>query len=532
MQIVIPMAGRGDRFLAAGYTAIKPLIEVDGLPMIARVVALFPGETNFLFICAQDHLDTTPLRAVLESIAPAGRIVGIAPHKLGPVHSCLAAAEYIADDEPVIINYCDLGLGWDYPGFKRLLAERNPAGALTTYRGFHPHTLSPNLYATMRADGDQLLEIKEKGSFTTDRMREFGSAGTYYFRTGHLLKHYFRQAVAEGLKTQGEYYASMPYNLLVADALPVVLYEVQHFLNWGTPEDLAEYLGWSHYFTHPDWQPALPPAPGAVLVPMAGAGERFSRAGYTEPKPLVPVAGQPMVQRAFDSLPPADRWVAVLQAERLTHAALLPALRGDAGRPVEVVTANGLTAGQAASCLLARDVLDPHAPLFIGPCDTAFIYDEAAWAALTADPDVDAAMWTFRDHPHANRYPQQYGWVQAEPDGTITGVSVKVPLHADVRADPGVTGAFWFRQARFFFEAADALVARNHRVNGEFYVDAVLPVLVGQGRRARLFDVSHYISFGTPDDVRTYEYWASYFRTVPRRPVPQPHQHAYALSHA
>src|SRR5689334_11861545 len=107
MQIVIPMAGRGDRFLAAGYTAIKPLIEIDGLPMIAHVIAMFPGETNFLFICAQDHLDNSPLRQVLTDLAPQGRIVGIPPHKLGPVHSALAAAEYIADDEPVILNYCD-----------------------------------------------------------------------------------------------------------------------------------------------------------------------------------------------------------------------------------------------------------------------------------------------------------------------------------------------------------------------------------------------------------------------------------------
>jgi NDP-sugar pyrophosphorylase family protein len=532
MQIVIPMAGRGDRFLAAGHTAIKPLIEVDGLPMIARVVALFPGETNFVFICAQDHLDATPLRAVLEAVAPTGRIVGIAPHKLGPVHSCLAAAEHIADDEPVLVNYCDLGLGWDYADFKRTLAERDPAGALTAYHGFHPHTLSPNLYATMRVAGDQLLEIKEKGSFTDDRMSEYASAGAYYFRTGRLLKRIFRQAVALGLKTKGEYYASTPYNLLVAEALSVLIYEVPYFLNWGTPEDLSEYLGWSSFFSNPGWQPSPPPVSGAVLVPMAGAGERFSRAGYAEPKPLVPVAGRPMVQRALDTLPPAERMIVVLQAERLRHPALLPALRGDSGRIVEVVTANGLTAGQASSCLLARDALDPDAPLFIGPCDAAFVYDEAAWAALTADPSVAAAVWTFRDHAHANRYPQQYGWVQAAADGTISGISVKVPLHAEVRADPGVTGAFWFRQARYFFEAADALIAQNHRVNGEFYVDAVIPVLVGQGRRARLFDVRHFISFGTPDAVRTYEYWDSYFRTTPPGPALLPRPVTHALSRA
>ena len=411
-----------------------------------------------------------------------------------------------------------------------MLATRDPAGAVTAYRGFHPHSLGPNLYAYMRAAGDQMLEIKEKGCFTSDRMNEFASAGGYYFRNGALLKHYFQRAKAIDLKTQGEYYASSPYNLVVADGLPVLIYELRHFLQWGTPEDLSEYLDWSRFFSQPDWTPSAPPSAGAVLVPMAGAGERFSRAGYAEPKPLVPVAGRPMVQRALATLPPADRTFVVAQQALLTNPGLRPALAASTGRPVEVLAAPGLTAGQAATCLLACEALDLDAPLFIGPCDTSFAYDEAAWAALTADPAVDAAVWTFRDHPHANRYPQQYGWVAADAAGWISGVLVKQPLHADVRADPGVTGAFWFRRARDFCAAADALVAQNHRVNGEFYVDAVIPVLLQQGRRARLFDVTHYICFGTPDDVRTFEYWDAYFRATPRRALPL--AAARALAHA
>jgi hypothetical protein len=93
-----------------------------------------------------------------------------------------------------------------------------------------------------------------------------------------------------------------------------------------------------------------------------------------------------------------------------------------------------------------------------------------------------------------------------------------LPLHEDVRADAGIIGAFWFRQARFFLEAADALIAQNRRINNEFYVDSAVEVLVEQGRRARVFDVQHNICFGSPDDVRTYEYWAAYFRKAAHHP--------------
>src|SRR5687767_11834306 len=107
MQIIIPMAGSGARFVRAGYKSIKPLIEVDGKPMIEHVVRMFPGETDFVFICAENHLEETPLGSVLERIAPQGTILGIPPHKLGPVHTALAASDLIKDDEPVLLSYCD-----------------------------------------------------------------------------------------------------------------------------------------------------------------------------------------------------------------------------------------------------------------------------------------------------------------------------------------------------------------------------------------------------------------------------------------
>ena len=130
---------------------------------------------------------------------------------------------------------------------------------------------------------------------------------------------------------------------------------------------------------------------------------------------------------------------------------------------------------------------------------------------MTTDNNIDCLVWTFRDHPHANRKPDQYGWVNADPDGKIRGISCKVPLHTNTKEDPGIIGIFWFREARFFLEAADALIAQNRLVNGEFYVDSTIEVMLEKGHSAFVFDVLNYTSFGNPDDVRTFEYWESYF---------------------
>jgi len=79
MQIVIPMSGFGERFRRAGYKVPKPLIEVDGKPIIGHVIDMFPGEKDFIFICNQDHLSNPDYRMaeILSELCPTGRIIGI-----------------------------------------------------------------------------------------------------------------------------------------------------------------------------------------------------------------------------------------------------------------------------------------------------------------------------------------------------------------------------------------------------------------------------------------------------------------------
>lgn len=512
------MSGLGSRFVRAGYKTLKPLIEIDGMPMVEHVVRMFPGETDFVFICARNHLEETPLRSVLQRLVPGAAIVPIDPHRRGPVHAVQLADAYVKNDEPVIVTYCDITVGWDYENFKRVMQETKCDGCLTGYRGFHPYSLGTTLYAYMRESDHRLLEIQEKHHFTKNRMDEYASSGTYYFRSGALMKKYFQAAVDKNLQTNGEYYASMPYNLLVADSLNVQIYPLQRFLHWGIPEDLQEYVSWSRYFAQcSNWKPALSPRSGTNLIPMAGAGSRFSREGYVQPKPLVPVKGVPLVQRALDSLPPSSNWITACYADHLGHPQLQAALNVN-GRKTNVIRVEQVTEGQACTCLLARDQVDPAQPLLIAPCDASLVYDEKRYAELTADSAVDCLVWTFRNHPHANRHPRQYGWVKTGSHGEVQGISCKHPLGEKVNGDPGIIGAFWFRKAQFFFEAADALIAQNRRINNEFYVDSTIDVLIEQGRQARIFDVEHYIGLGTPDDVRTFEYWESYFRTAPHHP--------------
>lgn len=247
MQIIIPMSGEGARFKRAGYTQLKPLILVDGKPIIEHVINLFPGEDNFIFICREEHLEQTNMRELLLALKPKARIVSMPGEKLGPVYSVTKAFDLIDNFEPAIVNYCDFSMSWDYDDFKNTVLRENYDACLPVYTGFHPHLIhEKNLYASIKVDSNGFLEeIREKFSFTTDKTLSMHSPGTHYFKKGADVKSFFQQLIDEKIDLNGEYYASLVYNLLVKARLKVGIYDkISHFCQWGTPEDLEEYVFW------------------------------------------------------------------------------------------------------------------------------------------------------------------------------------------------------------------------------------------------------------------------------------------------
>ena len=246
------------------------------------------------------------------------------------------------------------------------------------------------------------------------------------------------------------------------------------------------------------------------LIPMAGAGQRFVDAGYTVPKPLIDVGGQPMIVHAARSLPKPDLWIFVCRAEHVAQARIDLTLQ-KLFQPCRVITVDHLTEGQACTCLLARDELRPDDELHIGACDNAMTWSPAAYDHTIGDPRADFLVWTFRQNPAVLQDPRMYGWVKTGATGEVTGVSVKIPISETPMNDHAVIGAFSFRRAGLFLDACDDMIRADSRIKNEFYVDNAINFALACGARGLPFEVDRYICWGTPRDLDTFNYWRGYF---------------------
>ena len=479
------MSGSGQRFRDAGYTSPKPLILVDGEPMIHHVTRMFPG-ADFIFIYNETHED---VKQVLKDLYPNSVHVPIAPHKQGPVYTLLCAEHAIPDDEEVIVSYCDYGTQWDFQSFVDTV--RGFDGGIAAYIGFHPHMLGPDHYAYIQHENMVLTDIREKEPFTDNKMNEYASNGTYYVRSGRLLKECCRKLIESGEAIKGEYYVSMIYKYMDR----VRVFEIQKMLQWGTPRDLEEYHMWSNFFKAP---PLIPrKMNGVTILPMAGEGSRFAVQGYTCPKPFLPINGQPMVLRALECLPTTDETYII---KRTHHQ--VPDVHA------HVMSIDHVTDGQATTCAMVIEKLPQNCPVLVSACDNGAYYDTALFESYVNDLSNDVIVWSFHNHPTSKQKPHMYAWLKVNDNGYITDVSVKKPFDGCKHA---IIGTMFFRSAKMFMEGYRYIVENKIQTNGEYYVDNLLKPLIDFGYNVKVFPVDYYLCWGTPDDYRVYNYWQEYF---------------------
>jgi NDP-sugar pyrophosphorylase family protein len=508
LQIVIPMSGFGERFRRAGYETPKPLIVVDGKPIIHHVVDLFPGHHDFVFICNKTHLQNPEFRMeeILQEIGVRHKIFPIAPHKLGPVHAILSAKELLDPEIETIVNYADFTCLWSFEEFCESVSDPKISGAVPAYRGFHPHSGGNTNYAYIRESNLILEEIREKQPFTDSKTQEFASTGTYYFENARSMLHYLERQVAENINVGGEFYVSSAFDLMAKDGKNVLVYEIEHFMQWGTPQDLAEYEFWSNKLgvLSSLGNASLPiEGTGAALLLASGLGSRFRSKGYKTPKPLLKIAGQTVLEQVRKAVGNEEECL-VSSLESSGIARFL-----DDRNLGRAVVLNELSGGQAdsASHLVEQLPASFSGNFTVFPTDTLFADSSRVLQKDFGAEKETVTVWIQSPSVFNKENPESFGWIGVTGESVWTSVKTR-PSHSDCFV---MSGAFTFSSPTLFKRLYERLRESGVLVNGERYLDSIVQVAIDLGVNVQLFNPTFSISLGTPYEFETYRYWQSCF---------------------
>jgi len=245
---------------------------------------------------------------------------------------------------------------------------------------------------------------------------------------------------------------------------------------------------------------------------LAGRGKRFADAGYSIPKPLIPVNGLPMVISAVHSMPKADKLIFVVSGDYVNNHDITNLLLSYFPEAQIIVQTSPLQ-GQAHSALEAVDAIDPESVLTIASCDAGPTYDMNKFESDLLSEDQDALIWSFRHYPPMQTQPSAYGWIDADEQGLVKKVQYKVPLSDHPLEDHAVVGWFSYRKAKTCFDNVKEMIEKNLKSGVEFSLDECTNVLVKNNHKVKVFEIDTFLSWGTPIELKTYEYWQRYFET-------------------
>jgi len=237
MNIIIPAAGAGSRFAKVGYTFPKPLIDVNGKPMIQVIVENINIEGNYTYIVQKKHYDKYNLKYLLNMITPDCNIVTINNITEGAACTTLLAKKYIDNNQPLLIANSDQYIHWNSVEFMYTMIAGNIDGGVLTFKSTHPKWSYAKLDEELN-----ISEIAEKKVIS-----EIATVGIYYWSRGSDYVKYAEQMIDKNIRVNNEFYVAPVYNEAIADGKKFKTFDVEKMWGLGTPEDLRRFLKENEY---------------------------------------------------------------------------------------------------------------------------------------------------------------------------------------------------------------------------------------------------------------------------------------------
>ena len=230
------MAGRGSRFAEVGYEYPKPLIDVEGEPMIKKVVDNFKiyEDCRFIFLVLKEQYDKYLLKYLLPLICEenACEIVVVDQVTQGAACTVLLAKDLINNDEELIIANSDQIIEWEANHFLRYMRKKKSDAGIVTFLA----SGSKWSFVKVNEDGG-ITEVAEKNPISN-----IGTTGHYYTSKGSLFVQAAEQMISKNIRTNNEFYVAPSFNELIGDGYKVINYPIPEMIGLGTPEDLEKYL--------------------------------------------------------------------------------------------------------------------------------------------------------------------------------------------------------------------------------------------------------------------------------------------------
>ncbi|MDC0415205.1 glycosyltransferase family 2 protein [Gammaproteobacteria bacterium] len=234
-----------------------------------------------------------------------------------------------------------------------------------------------------------------------------------------------------------------------------------------------------------------------IVIPMAGLGSRFSKAGYVKPKPFIDVDGKPMIWRLLENLSyPSAKFILIARKEHIeSEQELISKIENQFN--ATFISIDKMTEGTACTVLFAREAINNESPLLIANSDQIIDIDISNFIDDCINRGLDGSILTFEDKEKDPK------WSFAKVNDKDLVVEVK---EKEVISKYATVGIYLFTQGKYFVDSAIDMIINNDRVNNEFYTCPVYNYAIEKNLKIGIYNMKfeQMHGIGTPEDLIKY----------------------------
>ncbi|HOK38010.1 MAG TPA: NTP transferase domain-containing protein [Bacteroidales bacterium] len=476
-NLIIPSAGKGKRFLNAGYNVNKAFIEILNKKMINHVIDKFENNTNVYVICSESEFYNYK-KELNQNI----NIIPIKEHKLGPAWSIHAIKDFIKQDEPYFVAYNDITWDWNFERLIDYIQIENPDGIIFTHSGFHPHLFKNNYSAFCKCSDNKVVEIREKQSFTYDWMNEDLSIGVFYFKTGEIFNNSINHIIRNDTKTAEEFFPSVAFNKLISDNLKVLKYPVKNFIHWGIPEQFEDTIRWNKIFQTENPHNSL-----TTCLMMCGKGERMKTL-FSENKSFIEIDKIPLYKFVLNKYNSSKSCCIV---NNITIKNL--------DENINFYNIGEETSSQTESLKKAVKYLTTLQNTILSSNDCYALFDYSKLASVSNDADI--VIFGFVPSLLQSKQENAHTSFSIDIEGNVKEIHFK----KFVKNSYGFGGMIFFRDGKIFENL------QNIDTNTFPSLDHYIGYLIENKNKVKYILCDYYVHLGTPEEFKEYLFWKDFF---------------------
>lgn len=243
-----------------------------------------------------------------------------------------------------------------------------------------------------------------------------------------------------------------------------------------------------------------------VIIPMAGTGNRFVKAGYSDPKPLIKVNGKRIIEYILEMFD-EEEVIFICNEKHINETKMSNVLK-ELRPKGTILTIPNHKKGPVYTVKEAFKYIHDDEEVIISYCDNPYLWDRSHFNKYVKEQKLDGCVLSHTGfHPHTLADTKMA--YMKDVNGIVTEIKEKECYTDNPMQEHASTGTYYYSKGsyvkRYFQKALD----NNLTYNNEYYVTLVYNLLIKDGLKVGYYDTPFANVMGTPEEVANYEAWST-----------------------